>query len=129
MKSTDETAIPTLIVDDQEDIRLLTRVLIEAANDGLSVVGEASNGTEAIEQVKRHEPRVVVFDEMMPEMTGTEAVLILRETHPGQLTILCSAYIDERVIARARIAGVTACLSKDRIEELPDLIRAVVARG
>lgn len=124
-----DSRITTLIVDDQQDIRLLTRLLIEAANHGLSIVGEAASGSEAIEQAERCEPQVVIMDEMMPEMTGTEAVVILREMRPGQLTILCSAYIDERVIDRAKSAGVTACLSKDRIAELPKLIREVVAGG
>jgi CheY-like chemotaxis protein len=127
MTTDEHRNITTLIVDDQHDIRLLARLLIEAANDGLSVVGEASSGTEAIEQVERFEPRVVVLDEMMPEMTGIEAAGLLRQTRPDQITILFSAYLDDRVRLRARDAGVTACLSKDRIDELPDFIRQVVA--
>jgi CheY-like chemotaxis protein len=119
--------ITTMIVDDQHDIRLLARLLIETANHGLRVVAEAANGCEAIRQAEKFEPRVVVLDEMMPEMNGIEAATILRRTRPAQLTILCSAYIDEDVIDRARDAGMTAWLSKDRIDELPDLIRQVVA--
>jgi len=119
--------ITTLIVDDQHDIRLLARLLIEAANEGLSVIGEASSGFEAIEQVELFEPLVVVLDEMMPEMTGIEAASLLRQSRPDQITILFTAYLDERVRVRAREAGVTACLSKDRIDELPDFIRQVVA--
>ena len=118
--------ITTLIVDDQEDIRLLTRFLIEAANDGLTVVGEAANGREAIEQTHEVQPHVVVLDEMMPEMNGVETAVVIRKTRPSQITILFSAYLDEDVIARARTAGMSAWLAKEQIEELPDLIRQLV---
>ena len=48
--------ITTLIVDDQQDIRMLLRVLIDAANDGLKVVAEAASGREAIAEVDRGRP-------------------------------------------------------------------------
>lgn len=118
--------ITTLIVDDQDDIRLLLRLLIETANDGLTVVGEAANGPDALAQVAAIEPCVVVFDEMMPEMTGVEAARQVRETRPSQITILCSAYLDNDVIDRARAAGMDGWLAKEHITELPDLIRRLV---
>lgn len=119
--------ITTLIVDDQQDIRLLLRILIDAANDGLTVVGEAASGAEAIAQVERIEPVVVVFDEMMPEMSGVEAAARIRRLRPAQLMVLCTAYLDERVIERARDAGLDAWLAKQDVAELPDLIRSLVA--
>ena len=119
--------ITTLIVDDQRDIRLLLRILIDAANDGLSVIGEAASGPEAIAEVERIEPVVVVFDEMMPEMTGSEAAARLRRLRPAQIMVLCTAYLDEQVIERARAAGMDAWLAKQDVAELPDLIRRLVA--
>ena len=119
--------ITTLIVDDQQDIRLLLRILIDAANDGLSVVGEAASGQEAIAEVERIEPVVVVFDEMMPEMTGSEAAAHLRRMRPAQIMVLCTAYLDEQVIERARAAGMDAWLAKQDVAELPDLLRRLVA--
>ena len=119
--------ITTLIVDDQQDIRLLLRILIDAANDGLSVIGEAASGREAIAAVERIEPVVVVFDEMMPEMTGSEAAAQLRRTRPAQIMVLCTAYLDEQVIERARAAGMDAWLAKQDVAELPDLLRRLVA--
>lgn len=119
--------ITTLIVDDQRDIRLLLRILIDAANEGLSVVGEAASGPEAIAEVERIEPVVVVFDEMMPEMTGSEAAAKLRRLRPAQIMVLCTAYLDEQVIERARAAGMDAWLAKQDVAELPDLIRRLVA--
>jgi two-component system response regulator DesR len=119
--------ITTLIVDDQRDIRLLLRILIDAANDGLSVIGEAASGPEAIAEVERIEPVVVVFDEMMPDMTGVEAAAQVRRLRPAQIMVLCTAYLDERVIERAREAGMDAWLAKQDVADLPDLIRSLVA--
>lgn len=119
--------ITTLIVDDQQDIRLLLRVLIDAANEGLRVVGEASNGREAITEVDRIEPVVVVMDEMMPEMSGVETATHVRRSRPAQIMILCTAYLDQGVIDRARAAGMNAWLAKQDVAMLPDLIRSVVA--
>jgi len=119
--------ITTLIVDDQQDIRLLLRILIDAANDGLSVIGEAASGPEAIAEVERIEPVVVVFDEMMPEMTGSEAAAQLRRMRPAQIMVLCTAYLDEQVIERARAAGMDAWLAKQDVADLPDLLRHLVA--
>lgn len=119
--------ITTLIVDDQQDIRLLLRILIDAANDGLRVVGEASSGPEAIAEVQRIAPVVVVFDEMMPDMTGVEAAAHVRQLRPAQIMVLCTAYLDEGVIERARAAGMDAWLAKQDVADLPDLIRGIVA--
>jgi CheY-like chemotaxis protein len=120
-------AITTLIVDDQKDIRLLLRMLIESANDGLSVIGEAASGAEAIAQLDDLEPAVIVFDEMMPEMTGVEAATRVRQARPGQIMILCTAYLDQHVIDRAQAAGMNAWLSKQDVMELPDLIRRLAS--
>jgi len=119
--------ISTLIVDDQEDIRLLLRVLIDAANEGLFVVGEAASGAEALESIDAQQPLVVVLDEMMPNMSGTETATRVRAARPSQILILCTAYLDEAVIARARAVGMDGWLDKQQISELPDLIRSVVA--
>jgi CheY-like chemotaxis protein len=119
--------ITTLIVYDKRDIRLLQRILIDAPNDGLSVIGEAASGTEAIAAVERIEPVVVVFDEMMPDMTGVEAAAQVRRLRPAQIMVLCTAYLDERVIERARAAGMDAWLAKQDVADLPDLIRSLVA--
>jgi CheY-like chemotaxis protein len=127
MSQVAEPQITTLIVDDQGDIRLLLRILIDAADDGLTVVGEAASGPEAIAEVERIEPVVVVFDEMMPDMTGVEAAAHVRRLRPAQIMVLCTAYLDERVIERARAAGMDAWLAKQDVADLPDLIRSLVA--
>jgi len=119
--------ISTLIVDDQADVRMLLRVLIDAADEGLFVVGEAASGAEALESIDAQQPLVVVLDEMMPNMSGTETANRVRESRPSQILILCTAYLDDSVIARARAVGMDGWLDKQEITRLPELIRSVVA--
>ena len=119
--------VPTMVVDDQPDVRFLLKVLIDRANDGLVVVAEAATGAEAIDRAAEHDPLVIVMDEMMPGMSGLEAADRLREQRPSQLIILCSAYLDDDLVARAKAAGVVHCISKDEVGDLPDLIRRAVS--
>ena len=109
----------TLIVDDDEDMRFLLRVLIEAANEGLTIAAEASSGDEAIVQWREHQPDVVVLDHRMPDRMGLDVAAEILAERPGQSIILFSAYLDEETIARAGELGVRACLSKDDYDELP----------
>lgn len=115
------------IVDDQDDVRVLLRLTIDLANDGLIVVAEAANGEEALVQVESADPAVVVLDEMMPGMNGIDVARHIRRLRPGQPIVLCSAHLDDTVRARAREAGVTAALPKERLDELPDLLRSLVS--
>ena len=120
--------IPTFIVDDEPDIRLLLRVIIDQANDGLAVVCEAANGREALERIDECDPAVVVLDEMMPDLTGTETATMIRARRPGQVMILCSAFIDQAVRDRAHAAGIVDCVPKERVEDLPrHILRAVAS--
>lgn len=125
---TAQQEIPTLIVDDQADVRMLLRLLIDAANEGLVVIGEAASGAEAIASIDEQEPLVVILDEMMPHMTGTETANRVRQSRPSQILILCTAYLDDAVIERARAVGMDGWLDKQEITQLPDLIRRVVAQ-
>jgi CheY-like chemotaxis protein len=121
------TSPPTriLLVDDQDDIRLLWRLAIEAANHNLQVVAEAASGVEAIAHAGQAD--VLVVDQMMPGMTGLELVEELRARGRTPVIILCSAYLSREIIARAREVGVARCLPKDRLRDLPDAIRTVTA--
>ena len=111
------------IVDDQADIRVLLRLTIDMANDGLVVVAEAANGEEALVQVDVADPTVIVLDEMMPGMNGIDVAKRILERRPGQVIVLCSAHMDDLLRTRAREAGVTSWLHKDRLDELPGLLR------
>lgn len=108
-----------LIVDDSDDMRFLLRVIIEAANEGLQIAGEAANGGEAIDQWREHRPDVIVLDQRMPDLDGLEVAERILAEQPDQSIILFSAYLDDEMVARAGELGVRACLSKDDYDELP----------
>lgn len=122
-RNEDTVKIAIQIVDDQADVRVLLRLTIDMANDGLMVVAEAANGEEALIQVDTADPAVIVLDEMMPGMNGIDVAKRILERRPGQVIVLCSAHLDDVLRSRAREAGVTTWLPKDRIEDLPDLLR------
>ncbi|MGH2687455.1 MAG: response regulator transcription factor, partial [Actinomycetota bacterium] len=64
--------IGTFVVDDQADIRLLVRMVVQGAGGGLFVKGEAGNGRDALAALDAVDPDVVLIDEMMPGLTGLE---------------------------------------------------------
>jgi DNA-binding NarL/FixJ family response regulator len=108
-----------LIVDDDDDMRFLLRVVIEAANQGLAIAGEARSASEAVEQWREHEPDVVVLDHRMPDRSGLDVAEEILAERPDQSIILFSAFLDDETVARAEALGVRACLSKDRYDEIP----------
>ena len=115
--------IGVLIVDDEEDIRFLIRAIIDAADEGLRVLGEARDGKEALEHIDELDPKVVVLDERMPGKTGIETAVDIGQKRPGQRIILCSAYLDDELVARAEEAGIKVCLSKQEVRLIPQTLR------
>jgi DNA-binding NarL/FixJ family response regulator len=107
-----------VIADDQALMRAGFRMLLEAQGD-IEIVGEAENGREAVEAVRRTSPDVVLMDIRMPVMDGVEATRRL----PGvRVVILTTFDLDEYVVDALR-AGASGFLLKDSPPE--DLVRAV----
>lgn len=120
-----------LIVDDEMDMRMLVRVVIEMANHGLSIVAEAADGDEAI-QVWRDlngppVPDVIILDNRMPGLTGLDVARRILAERPGQLIVLYSAFLDDQVRAEAEEIGISTCVSKDDLERLPAVIESLTA--
>jgi CheY-like chemotaxis protein len=117
-------------VDDQEDARLLIRLAIDAAEQRVFVACEASSGEEALEQLDRCRPEVVVLDAMMPGLGGLETAARIRRLRPDQPMILCSAYVDEELERKAGAMGIGICVSKGQFERIPSaMVEAVSASG
>ena len=99
-----------LIVDDEMDMRMLVRVVIEMFNHGLSIVGEAADGDEAIQIWRDLDgppiPDVVILDNRMPGLTGIEVAKRILEERPGQIIVLYSAFLDDEVRAQADEVGI-----------------------
>ena len=121
--------IGALIVDDQDDVRYLMRILIETENQGLHVSGEASGGHEALDMLDVLDPAVVVLDQMMPGLTGLETAAEILRRRPNQRLIMCSDYMDGHLRAEAEEIGVAVCLRKDEVSRLPRAIMELVAAG
>jgi DNA-binding NarL/FixJ family response regulator/class 3 adenylate cyclase len=120
--------IRVLIVDDQEMVRTGFRLIL-GASSGLTVVGEARNGLEAIDAIARLAPDVVLMDIRMPEMNGIEATQLIT-SQPGapKVVILTTFDLDEYVYDALR-AGASGFMLKDAPPA--DVVRAieVVAAG
>jgi CheY-like chemotaxis protein len=125
------TVTTVLIVDDELDMRLLVRTVIEIANEGLVVVGEAADGGDALNVWRGlggpPVPDVVILDNRMPVLTGLEVARLILTERPEQLVVLYSAFLDPTVREEAAAIGIAACVSKRDLDELPGLVRSLVA--
>ena len=93
------------------------------------LVGEASNGREAIRQFRMHHPEVTLMDLQMPEMNGLDSLIAIRNEFPDARVIVLTTYAGDAQILRALKAGAQAYLLKNTLhEELLQTIRAVHAR-
>ena len=104
--------VRTLVVDDEDDMRLLVSAVINLENEGLAVVGQAAGGREAIEMAKELSPDAVVLDQRMPDMTGIETARALLDEHPDLHVVLYTAYVDDDTVDRADDLGVRAVVPK-----------------
>jgi YesN/AraC family two-component response regulator len=111
-----------LVVDDESDMRVLVEAIIEQANEGLTVVGKAANGIEAIEQWRETGPDVILLDHQMPQMSGLQAAQAILAEQPDQRIILFSAFLDDDTHRRASELGITACLPKGDLSRIPDAL-------
>jgi DNA-binding NarL/FixJ family response regulator/class 3 adenylate cyclase len=120
--------ISLLIVDDQALVRAGFRMILDAEDD-IDVVGEATNGAEAIEEVRRLSPDIVLMDVRMPELDGIEATrrLLAEGGVPTKVVMLTTFDMDEYVYEALR-AGASGFLLKDvPPEQLIEGIRAVAS--
>jgi DNA-binding NarL/FixJ family response regulator len=100
-----------LLADDHELMRRLLRHAI-AARAGLVIVGEASDGAQALELARTLQPDVIVLDLAMPEMDGLQVAAALRATQPDCAILVFSAFSAARAEAAALAAGADRYLEK-----------------
>jgi DNA-binding NarL/FixJ family response regulator len=119
--------IRVLLVDDQMLIRQGIRVLLEIEKD-IQVVGEATNGREAVGQVEALHPDVVLMDVRMPEMDGVAATRELGARFPDVGVIILTTFEDDETVFEGLKAGARGYLLKDiGSEEMAQAVRKVAS--
>ena len=119
--------ISVVLADDQALMRMGFRMVLEAEED-ITVVGEASDGTSALAQAKALHPDVILMDVRMPGMNGIEATELIARDCPGTRVLILTTFdLDEYAFAGLR-AGASGFLLKDtRPTELAEAIRTVAS--
>jgi DNA-binding NarL/FixJ family response regulator len=119
--------IRILIVDDHPVVRAGVAGLVEDQLD-MKIVGQASNGREAIQQFRDHHPDIVLMDLQMPDMNGLDAMIAIRDEAPHARVIVLTTYVGDAQVLRAIKAGARGYLLKSALhKELLETIRAVHA--
>src|SRR3954447_14616195 len=121
--------IRVVLVDDHSLVRAGLRALVERLAD-VEVVGEASDGREALKLVEAQRPDLVLMDLSMRGLNGVEATARIAHTSPGTKVIVVSIHTDPQSVLAAIDAGAAGYMSKDAsIAELDIAIRSVVRGG
>jgi len=125
--SADRAPIRILCVDDHPLLREGVTALLVSQPD-MTLVGEASNGREAIEHFRKHRPDVTLMDLQMPEMNGVDAMIAICAEFPAARIIVLTTYTGDVQVLRALKAGARAYLLKGLLrKELLETIRLVHA--
>ena len=117
-----------MIVDDHALVREGITAFLRVYNE-IEVVGEASNGLEAIEKAEKLRPDVILMDISMPELGGIEATVKIKKVQPDIKVLILSQYDDAEYVRRLLKAGVSGYILKQAVGT--DLIAAIraVAKG
>ena len=120
-------SIRILAVDDHPLFRNGIAALLAHQPD-MKLVGEASNGREAVQQFRAHRPDITLMDLQMPEMNGLDALMAIRNEFPDARIIVLTTYKGDVQVLRAMKVGARAYLLKSLLDkELLNTIRAVHA--
>ena len=125
--SRSESPVPIriLVVDDHPMARAGVAALIADESD-MVLVGEATNGCEAVERFRAQRPDIMLLDLQMPQMTGLEAMLAIRAEFPDARIIVLTTYTGDVQVVRALEAGASGYLLKSTLRtELLAASRAV----
>jgi len=117
------------IADDHGIVREGLRSLIEKEPD-MEVVGEATNGLEAVELAKQLAPDVVIMDISMPDLNGIDATRLILSEDPKVKIIVLSIHAEKHIVKEVLSAGAAGYVLKTYLfEELSRALRSVLANG
>jgi NarL family two-component system response regulator LiaR len=127
VRQVDDVVIRVMVVDDHAVVRGGLAAFLLAYDD-LALVGEASNGAEAVRLSGVYRPDVILMDLVMPEMDGATATRLIREQHPDMRVIALTSFKEDDLVQNALKAGAIGYLLKNvAADELAAAIRAAYA--
>ena len=119
--------IRVMIVDDHAMVRTGLATFMEVSDD-LDLVGQATNGQEAVELCEQSQPDVILMDLVMPEMDGVTATRIIRERWPQVQVIALTSFQEKELVQDALQAGAISYLLKNvSMDDLTEAVRAAHA--
>src|SRR5256885_16870218 len=95
-----ETTVRVLLVDDHAIVREGLRALLDDVQ-GMRIVGEATNGDEAVDMAARLEPKLVLLDLEMPGLSAPDAIRAVRARSPGVHVLMLTSYAEEQQVLHA----------------------------
>ena len=123
-----ENTIRVLIADDHTVVRKGLQALLSAKRYGIEIVGEASNGFEAVQKAQELVPDVILMDLVMPGKTGLEAIAEIKQMQPQARILVLTSFADDANVVQAIQAGAYGFLLKDTSpDELVQTIHSVYA--
>lgn len=123
--SASESVLKVLLVDDHILVLECIRARLDQEH-GISVVGQATNGLDALEQVEQLKPDVLVMDISMPEMSGMETTKICQERYPEVKVLILGMHGNRECISQLMLHGARGYILKDvSVEEMVRAIRTV----
>ena len=114
--------IKIILVEDHPMVRIGLKSLL-SGSDHVEIIGEASNGVEAIELIEKDPPEIVVSDISMPQMNGLSLAKHIQENHPDIKVLLLTIHMEPEYIIEGFDAGIMGYLPKDSSQE--ELIEAI----
>jgi DNA-binding NarL/FixJ family response regulator len=118
-------ALRTLVVDDHEDLRKLLKSMLQAKTECV-VIGEASDGLQAIEQAKELQPDLILLDLSLPKLNGMEAGRQILKLSPHSKIVFLSQDHSPEIAQGAIRIGAAGYLLKSDATELPFAVEAVL---
>ena len=119
--------ITVLLVDDHALVRRGFRRMLDD-DETLEVVGEASNGAEAVKLAAKLRPQVIVMDCQLPEMSGLEATRKILQSHPETAILMLSMHSEDTLVRQALEAGARGYVLKNAMDlDLANAIKGVAA--